>query len=70
MLKLVIYEYLNGQFTMIMIMSIGWDYVSELRLRTGPVDILAWNNMVECYRQGKLLICPPELSGSPTYRDI
>jgi len=54
-----------------MIMSMGWDYVSELR---PPMDILfvpqviyehgePWRNEVD---RGKPLISPPELSGNST----
>jgi hypothetical protein len=56
---------------MMMIMSIRPEYVFELRLPTGLLFIPQviyehgepwWNGI----NRGKLLICPPELSGNPT----
>jgi hypothetical protein len=55
-----------------MIKSMGWDYISELRPPTGLLFISQviyehgepwWN---DCVDRGKLLILPPELSGNPT----
>jgi hypothetical protein len=44
-----------------------WNYVSELRPPTGLLFIPRWfMSMEEWYRQGKLLIRPPELSGNST----
>jgi hypothetical protein len=59
----------------LMMMSMGWDYVIELRPPTGLLFIHQviyehgepwWNKM----GRGKLLIRPPELSGNPTRRVI
>jgi hypothetical protein len=56
---------------LMMIMSKGWDYVSELRLPTGLMFIpqiiylygeTRWNGI----DRGKHLIRPPELSRNPT----
>jgi hypothetical protein len=56
----------------IIIMSMGWDYVCELWPQTGLLFISQmiyehgepwWNYVTD---RGKLLICPPELSGNPT----
>jgi hypothetical protein len=58
-----------------MIMSMGWDYVSELRPRTGLLFTPQvtyehgepWSNNVDRWR---LLTRPPELSGNPTNSNL
>jgi hypothetical protein len=61
---------------MFIITSMERDYVSELRPPTGllfvhpPGDISAWKTAVGRYRQRKLQIRPPELSGNPTSKAI
>jgi hypothetical protein len=48
-------------------MSMEWNYVSELWPPTGLLFIPRWfMSMEEWYRQGKLLIRRPELSGNST----
>jgi hypothetical protein len=56
---------------LMIIMSMGWGYVSELRPPTGLLfvpqgDKWAWRIMVEWYRQRQLPIRPSKLSGKPT----
>jgi hypothetical protein len=61
---------------MIMIMSMGWDYVSDLRLSTGQFFIpqviyehgVSWRYYDVDRR--KLVTRPPELSSNPTARVI
>jgi hypothetical protein len=53
-------NYIEVSFTwphlMMMIMSMGWDHVSELRPPASLLFILRWNDI----DRGKLLICPPK----------
>jgi hypothetical protein len=62
--------------TTTMIMSMGWNYVSELRPPTGLLFILQmiyehgepwWNDDAD---RGKIQTRPPELSGNPTNRHL
>jgi hypothetical protein len=60
---------------MVMVTSMGREYVSELRLPTGLLFIPQviykhgepWWNEVD---RGQLMIRPPELSGNPTSTDL
>jgi hypothetical protein len=57
------------------LITVGWDYVSELRPPTGPLFIPEWyvnlkSNGDDDAGWGKLLTPPLGLSGSPTSTDI